>query len=1198
MSCDWISTECKDCGLCEVAHVPCMPKGTESPWIYFVGEAPGPDEDKTGVPFIGRAGRYLHDIVGSFGLNENNCRFFNMVRCFPKQENSFRAPTQEEIDACMKYFLKDIEMTKPKIIVTLGNTPAKALFPDMKGGITKNRGVLKKYGDFYVLPTLHPSYLMRQPSNNRIRLEFKTDIKLAMDLCMNQDKAERIIESQVLRDSESSTVICKSYDQFNEFCLNEIDDASDVAFDVETNAKEVHNIAHRVVGFSIASNKDTGCYVPIDSLDFKMSEEDKKKIENRLREILSSKKVIVYNCQHEYPVTLNWLDLEIGNIDDIFVMVKLMMGNADRYQGNGGLKAQSVMHLGYSDWSEDLDRYFDYLRDYDNNKDNMLNLVKKYYDEDYQDVIKKIEDVVYGDLLCVKTKVLSYGYAPYKLVGRYGSIDSSVLFELRKFYHDWMDRDSETLGINLYQGYKYWMWHHYAGFILERNAAYWNDDYATKVENWCKDNMLASLKGMVASPLSESYIKDKLYNDFLIYLKDEHIEEILGQDYKLVKNYSKAVSVKCNNAFAEEMLARMSIYPDKSSNCKLQLGNINTLARRFLNDHPGLFEKWYSERMKKFVEEDHTIDEYKVLINPTATASEFRDFISQILITPDVRVAKMYTNLVELIEDPSFNINSYKDLYDESTETICNHVKKSYNFDIDEFLRTNVNVRTIDNNDSKLLTLVDLLRKNQDLSPSDRYEKFCKFIASGRKFNSWKINRAINSSMNYKFDSLDAGVMNEIYELYRMLKIDVDDESTWSEEFRWFYNYKMYKKYAKIISTYINGKVGRNNVYYADEKSARENEFTRREALYDGKDHSGKLTFMQQEFSINMADTGRWKSGMHNLPAGDAIKSIYTSRFKGGCVGMPDGSQMEVRTLAAECKDEGLLKAFRDKLDIHKYFASLIYQVPYEKVEKWQRGLAKNAVFGMIYGESEKAFADIYLNGDIERAREVFNGMFNGFPKIKEYIEKAQGQYLKFNKVTTITQRFINLNDPKADSNRMLRQAQNFPIQAAAEDLAGIILYKLCEFLKENNMKSKPFCFIHDSIEIDMHPDEVFKLVDKINWLFNVFPQQEFGVPVACDVPLGPSMGQEIEISDLEHDEDYNDVTFKLEGYIDDIDEQLEIWKEVYDLVESEKIEGEDDSAQYQSLGPAFLPKKAAISMKMGTTRYKGVRKIHVIRKK
>ena len=356
---------------------------------------------------------------------------------------------------------------------------------------------------------------------------------------------------------------------------------------------------------------------------------------------------------------------------------------------------------------------------------------------------------------------------------------------------------------------------------------------------------------------------------------------------------------------------------------------------------------------------------------------------------------------------------------------------------------------------------------------------------------------------------------------------------------------------------------------------------------------------MQQSFKVNMAETGRWTCGMHNLPASDAIKGIFTSRFYGGCIAMPDGSQMEVRTLAAESQDESLLKAFADGVDIHRFFASKIYSVPYEDVQKWQRGLAKNAVFGMLYGESEQTFANTYLGGDLSKAKEVYEGMFTGFPKIKDYIDRKHNQYETLKKVTTLTQRYIDLSHSKDRPDRLLRQSQNYPIQATAEDIAGVIVSKLIEWLRDNNMKSKPFCFIHDSIEIDMHPDEVFKIIKKLDWLFNVFPREEFGVPVACDVPLSTNMGAEIEVVELNCDEDYNDVEIILNGFEDDIIELLENWKLVYRVVEEEKDfePSEPDKPIYMPIAERFLPQKAPMSMKQGTYRNRIERKYHIIRK-
>lgn len=1166
------SKRCEECDLCKYATNQCVPKGaSENVNIYFIGEAPGREEDKEGIPFVGKAGQHLHRIIGDFGLNENNCRFFNVVRCYPQKSDTdtgFRAPNDNEVNNCIINLLMDIKKSKPKVIMPLGNTALKALVEDASGGITKNRGKIIEYGEYVLVPSYHPSYLVRQSDNTKIHNEFISDIKTAVNLCLSDNIHDEVNKSkESKKDNLSKTIPCLTYDEFDRFCKEYIDPYDDIMYDTETNAKEPHSEDFRLVGFSSASSKDVGCYVVIKSLDYSMEDSDVEKVKTRLKDILETKNITVYNCQYEIPVAMNTMNADIHRIDDIFVLVKLMMGNADEYQGNGGLKAQSVMNLGYFDWSEDLDTYFNLLvnLDKDSNEEKMKVLMSKYYEGyDLDNIMDRINSFYYDELPYISySKTLSYEYVPYKLISRYGSIDSSIMFELRDFYYEWMDREGKNLGIDLYQGYKYWMMHHIAGSMMESNGAYWNDEKATIVEKWCSDGLRESLKMLVSSPLSESYIRNKKRQDFIRYIRDNYVAEVLGPGVIPKRLWKNTMDVIVNSDEARNKLARMSVIPNDKGVCKLQLGHIETLSKKFLHDNPQLENDWFSDYMKSYLEEDHTVDEYKTLINPNATSADFRLYVSNLLLTPEVRYAKVYFELRKITEEPNFSMDMF-------------------------------------NGDSRdLMELIENLRTDNEITEYDKFNKFVKAIDSADISNNRTIKNVINMSLSYELGSLDAKVMNEIYDLYLMCGNDVESSETWNDEFRWLFNYKMFKKYSKILSTYINGKVGRKNVYYVDKESLENGDkLTRRKSLYNSDiDNKGKSMLLQQDFKINQADSGRWKSGIHNLPAGEAVKQIYTSRFPGGCIGMPDGSQMEVRTLAAECKDENLLKAFKDGLDIHRYFASLIYSVDYDEVLDWQRGLAKNAVFGMIYGESEKAFADLYLKGDMKKAHEVFEGMFNGFPRIKEFIERAQDQYERYNKVTTLTQRYMILDNPIIDHNTMKRKASNYPIQGSAEDIAGVILYKLCEYLKENNFKSKPFCFIHDSIEIDFHPDEVFQLIDKINWLFNEYPLEEFGVPVACDVPIGPSMGQECEMVDLVHNDDYNEVEITLKGFIDDIDELIEIWKGVYRVAEyvNEYEYKKDDKESYMPWSKAFLPSKAQISMLAGKTRYKGKRKIHVI---
>ena len=128
----------------------------------LIGEAPGADEDATGTPFVGRAGKYLTSIIEECGLSRKNDFYIaNTVKCRPPEN---RVPTDEEKQICEKYLLKQIDLINPKVIVLCGATSAKS-FLGNKIKISQIRGqwfkILEKYNATVIL---HPSYLLRKHS--------------------------------------------------------------------------------------------------------------------------------------------------------------------------------------------------------------------------------------------------------------------------------------------------------------------------------------------------------------------------------------------------------------------------------------------------------------------------------------------------------------------------------------------------------------------------------------------------------------------------------------------------------------------------------------------------------------------------------------------------------------------------------------------------------------------------------------------------------------------------------------------------------------------------------------------------------------------------------------------------------------------------------------------------------------------------
>ena len=136
--------------------------GSVSADIMLIGEAPGADEDKTGIPFVGRAGKLLNEFLIKAGLDRKKDLYIaNTVKCRPPEN---RKPTKEEKIACEDNLKKQIDMVKPKVIILCGATAMESFIKDKKLTISKARGQVFDLNGIKLVPVFHPSYLLRQHS--------------------------------------------------------------------------------------------------------------------------------------------------------------------------------------------------------------------------------------------------------------------------------------------------------------------------------------------------------------------------------------------------------------------------------------------------------------------------------------------------------------------------------------------------------------------------------------------------------------------------------------------------------------------------------------------------------------------------------------------------------------------------------------------------------------------------------------------------------------------------------------------------------------------------------------------------------------------------------------------------------------------------------------------------------------------------
>ena len=128
--------------------------------LMFVGEGPGRDEDLSGEPFVGRAGKLLTDMIKAMGLQREDVYIANVVKCRPPEN---RLPEKDEITTCSPFLMRQIDAIKPKVICTLGSCSAQTLLQTALG-ISKLRGEWFDFRGTKLMPTYHPAYLLRNPA--------------------------------------------------------------------------------------------------------------------------------------------------------------------------------------------------------------------------------------------------------------------------------------------------------------------------------------------------------------------------------------------------------------------------------------------------------------------------------------------------------------------------------------------------------------------------------------------------------------------------------------------------------------------------------------------------------------------------------------------------------------------------------------------------------------------------------------------------------------------------------------------------------------------------------------------------------------------------------------------------------------------------------------------------------------------------
>lgn len=170
--------ECRRCPLAAERTRAVPGEGHPRAELMFVGEGPGRDEDAQGRPFVGRAGQLLRRIIAAMKFREDEVYITNVVKCRPPEN---RVPRREEVEACAPYLLEQIRLIQPRVIVSLGKTPTEFFIPSGHVSMSSLRGRFADFQGIKVMPTFHPSYLVRNEGNRELKRMVWEDMQKVME---------------------------------------------------------------------------------------------------------------------------------------------------------------------------------------------------------------------------------------------------------------------------------------------------------------------------------------------------------------------------------------------------------------------------------------------------------------------------------------------------------------------------------------------------------------------------------------------------------------------------------------------------------------------------------------------------------------------------------------------------------------------------------------------------------------------------------------------------------------------------------------------------------------------------------------------------------------------------------------------------------------------------------------------------------
>ena len=935
---------------------------------------------------------------------------------------------------------------------------------------------------------------------------------------------------------------CYNYADFDSFCkeyIDKYDDKVHVAYDVETTAAPFLSPKYKLAGFSLATEVSNGCYVILDSIDYHNPDTDA--IFGRLADVLRKHNMLVFNLQHEYIATNICVDVdmskECAHVDDAYSMALLFKTEsfkADVFK----LKLLCNRLLGLDNWATIIDDYIDLATqiarcdrfNYNELTEDEKELIVSYRDmlksygysgKEVLDFIAEIQDsyTEWED-----QDILPYSLIPSKMIAKYGCYDSCYLLALFDYFETWKKELTVKLDDclnkpNIDLAYEEVMNGQIMSAILTLNGMFVDEDRDKEVKEKSKKlasehyNKLWEIKSDVTGNIIlKDFAKEK-YKNILRknYLLPECLLNLIPDGWKFIKTTPTFYSFECEATSLDALNWAKDI--EKLKPCNKEGTHFKLLQKHLkpfstLSNEDELLDVAVEKYLQDAIKKDGSLAES--VFTPMSGPSELYD-----LLNADLKYSHFRSRVI-LYEYSNLPENKKKS---NITKFLDEHLL--YDFDTNPKLYMKVASVVKD-------TVIDYISKQY--SYKNLYEKL---IKEGIK-------------------SFASDIIAYIYTIYTATGCSVENPK--HSAFDFICQLKVCRKYLRIVSTFIKGASGGYTSQMRVYKNSINNKFL---TLADTKvvddsdnpvvdDNTSRVVF--GKWYASTADTGRWQATVHNIPAGAYCKRRFTSRYPGGVILANDMSQAEVRELAMVSNCVGLIETIKDPtVDMHRRTAQLAFNVPYDEVTSAQRKQAKEGVFSVVYGREESSLAQSLFKGDKTAAKRLMDSIFKAYPEIPRYLENILADVREHGYLVTRRGEPIFVNpytsmEKSKGEQAWIRNTRNYGIQGGASFWCTGTLVNIQKLIDKHKLKSKIICYIHDSIEIDCHPDEIDTVIRIMSYAFNELATKQFKVPTASDTVIGVSMGEELELERIEANH------YKIEGNNNDILDLIKQLELTYDV--------------------------------------------------